>query len=95
MGPTKGSGSRRDSASILPARNSSKPKKERKGKTKEPALSPQEVFEARKEALIQEKRAEGNAITQRHENMVSSRTGVIWRFNKMVSCCAAPRNVSS
>ena len=34
-------------------------------------MSPQEMVEARKDALIQEKTVEGGAITQRHENMVS------------------------
>jgi hypothetical protein len=34
-------------------------------------MSPQEMFDARKEALTQEKRAEGNAVAHRHEIMVS------------------------
>ena len=71
MSPTKRSGLRRDAGSVVPARTPSKPKKGRKSKVKEPALSPQEMFDARKDTLIQEKRTEGNAIAYRHENMVS------------------------
>jgi hypothetical protein len=43
----------------------------KKSKAKEPTLSPEEMLDARKDTLIQEKRAEGNAIVHRHENMVS------------------------
>ena len=69
MSPTKRSGLRRDAVSVVPARTPPKPKK--KSKAKEPALSPQEMLDGRKDALILEKRAEGNAIAHRHENMVS------------------------
>lgn len=63
----------RDSASTILTQTSSKSKKgRRKGKAKEPNLTPQEIFDTRKHALIQEKRAEGNAIAQEHENLVSS-----------------------
>ena len=68
MSPTKRSGLRRDAVSMVPARP---PKPKKKGKAKEPVLSPQEMLDARKDALVQEKRAEGNAIAYRHENMVS------------------------
>jgi len=71
MSPTKRSDLRRDSASAVPVRTPSKPKRGRKGKAKKPELSPQEVFDARKDALVQEKRAEVNAIAHRHESMVS------------------------
>lgn len=70
MSPRKRSDSHRDATFTAPARTPSKPKKGRKDKAKEPALSPQEMFDARKDILIQEKRAEGNAIVERHENMV-------------------------
>jgi len=56
---------------MVPARTPSKPKKGRKSKAKAPVLSPQEMFDARKDAMIQEKKAEGNAIAHRHEEMVS------------------------
>lgn len=49
----------------------SKPKKGRKGKAKEPVLSPQETLDVRKDALLREKRAEGNAIANKHEDLVS------------------------
>ena len=71
MSPTKRSGLRRDVTSAAPARTPSKPKKRRKGKPKEPVLSLQEKFDAQKDALIQEKRAKGNEIVHRHEDMVS------------------------
>ena len=71
MSPTKRSGLQQESASAVLARTPSKSKKSRKGKTKEPALSPQETLDARKDALIQEKRTEGTAVADRHENMVS------------------------
>ena len=71
MSPTKRSDSRRDAAPSVPVRTLSKPKKRRKGGAKEPTLSPQEMLDARKDALIQEKRKEGNAIVDRHEKMVS------------------------
>lgn len=71
MGPTKRSDLRRDVTSAAPARIPQKPKKKRKDKAKEQVLNPQEKLEARKDALIEEKRAEGSAIAQRHENMVS------------------------
>lgn len=71
MSPTKRSGLRQDAVSVVPARTPSKQKKGRKSKAKEPALSPQEMFDARKDALIQEKKAEGNVIAHRHEDMVS------------------------
>ena len=67
MSPTK----RSDLHPVVPARTPSKQGKGRKKRAKEPALSPQEMFDVRKDALIQEKRAEGNAIVHRHENMVS------------------------
>ena len=72
MSPTKRSGSRRDAVSAVATRTLSKQRKGRKSKAKEPALSPQEKLDARKDALIQEKRAEGSAILHKHENMVSS-----------------------
>ena len=71
MSPTKRSSSHRDASSVVPARTPSKSKKGRKGKAKEPALSPQEMFDARKDTLIQEKKAEGNVIVHKHEDMVS------------------------
>ena len=70
MSPTKRSGLHRDAASA-PTRTPVKPKKGRKGKAKEQAMSTQEMLNARKEALLEEKKAEGNAITEKHENMVS------------------------
>lgn len=72
MSPATRSGLHRDSASASLEQPPPKPKKGRRGKAKEPALSPQEIFDARKDVLIQEKRAEGNAIVHRHENFVSS-----------------------
>lgn len=71
MSPTKRSGWPRESTSAVPTRTPAKSKKGRKSEVQEPALSPQEMVEARKDALIQEKTVEGGAITQRHENMVS------------------------
>jgi len=71
MSPTKRSDLRQDPAPSVPVRTLSKPKKRRKGGAKVPALSPQEMLDARKDALIQEKREEGNAIVDRHENLVS------------------------
>ena len=72
MSPTKRSGLRRDSTSTIPAQAPSKSKKGRRGKAKEPSLSPEELLEAQKDAMIKEKGAEGNAIAQRHESLVSS-----------------------
>lgn len=69
MSPTKRSGLHREAASTVSGRTPSKPKKKRKAK--EPALSPQEMLDTHKDTLIQEKRAEGNVIAHRHENMVS------------------------
>jgi len=80
MSPTKRSGLRRDAASAAPVQTPSKAKG-RKGKAKEPVLSPQEMFEARKDGLIQEKRAEGNAIVHRHEHMVRLHPGTVsWDY---------------
>lgn len=70
MSPTKRSGSHRDATSAVLPRTPSKPKKGRKAKAKEPTLSPQGMFDAHKDTLIQEKRTEGNEIVDRHENMV-------------------------
>ena len=67
MSPTKRYDLRRDAAPSVPVRTPPRPK----GGAKESALSPQEMLDARKDALIQEKRAEGNAIADRHETMVS------------------------
>lgn len=72
MSPTKRSGSRRDAVSAVATRTPSKQRKGRKSKVKEPVLSPQEKLDARKDALIQEKKAESSAILDKHENMVSS-----------------------
>lgn len=91
MSPTTRSGSHPDSASAILARISAKSKKGRKGKAKGPALSPQEMFDVRKEALLHEKGAEVNAIIERHENLVSSLSLYDFRrFIEMIMCCVAP-----
>lgn len=81
MSPTKRSGLRRGASSAVPVRTPSKAKKGRKGKAKEPVLSPQDMLDVRKDGLIQEKRTEGNAIAHRHEHMVRPRPGAIsWDY---------------
>lgn len=72
MSPTKRSGSRRDSTSTTLAQTRVKSKKGRRGKAKEPVLSPEEMFDARKEDWTQERTTEVDAITQRHNGLVSS-----------------------
>ena len=83
MSQTKRSDLRRDAIPSVPVRTPSKPKRRRKGGAKEPTLSPQEMLDARKDTLIQGKRAEGNEIADRHENMVSysSRHGFLVLMN--------------
>ena len=79
MSPTKRSDSHRDATLAVLPRTPQKPKKGRKAKAKEQTLSPQEMFDAHKDTLIQEKRAEGNEIVDRHENMVGRASSQIPR----------------
>jgi hypothetical protein len=71
MSPAKRSSGHQASASTTLAQTRPKSKKGRRGKAKELALSPQEMFDGRKEGLTQEKEAEMVAITQRHDGLVN------------------------